>query len=117
MIKIKLICIFLVFMLSVNLCQGQGYEYKTIDNKYASFKQLPSSFTNIVNYLPQNYVKDASVDYTKYIQKALDTNKKIVFPNFPLLINDNGLRLRNGSEVYFNKNSKLILKPSGKESY
>lgn len=68
-------------------------------------------------YLPKDYVEDGSVDYTSFLQKAIDENKKISMPNFPILVNDTGLHLRDGTELFFQQSSKLILKASKKTNY
>ncbi|WP_051189406.1 hypothetical protein [Daejeonella oryzae] len=67
--------------------------------------------------LPSNYVKDGSVDYTSYIQQAISLNDQIVFPGFPILINDNGLRIGSNKKIYFEKGSEIRLKPSSKKIY
>src|SRR5690606_3254915 len=69
---------------------------------------------NLVDYLPKGYLKNASVDYTSIIQKVLDTHRKVVFPTFPILINDNGLILKSNSEI---SNAHLIMKPTDKKNY
>src|SRR5690554_3153504 len=69
---------------------------------------------NIVDYLPKGYLKNASVDYTSVIQKVLDTHRKVVFPDFPILINDNGLTLKSNSEI---NNAYLVMKPTNKRNY
>lgn len=66
----------------------------------------------IVDELPLNYVKDASVDYTELIQKALDNHRNVVFPNFPILINSKGLSISSNSILYFDENSSLHLMPN-----
>jgi len=68
-------------------------------------------------YLPKNTVRDGSVDYTTYLQKGLDENLNIEFPNFPILINEGGLNLRSNHTLNFGKNSILIMKPNSKEKY
>lgn len=69
----------------------------------------------VVDYLPTNYVKDGSVDYTEYIQKALNENAHVVFPSFPLLVNENGLTLKSNQTLEFSENSLLIMKPNNLE--
>lgn len=76
-----------------------------------------SQTRSILDYLPSNYVHNGTVDYTIYIQKYLDENQKVLFPNFPVLINDQGLKLKSKHEIIFQKESKLILKPSSKGRY
>ncbi|WP_343563046.1 right-handed parallel beta-helix repeat-containing protein [Sphingobacterium sp.] len=76
-----------------------------------------SQTRNLLDYLPVNCVKDGTVDYTYYIQKSLNENQTVLFPNFPLLVNDQGLRLRSGQDIIFQDRSKLILKSSKKGRY
>ena len=78
---------------------------------------LSAQVKSIDKYLPANYVKDGSVDYTIYLQKALDENLNIQFPNFPILINSNGLNVRSNQVLNFSENSKLVMKPNAKERY
>jgi hypothetical protein len=72
---------------------------------------------NIINDLPSGYVKDGSADYTLYIQKAIERYDDLVFPAFPLLINDSGLDIGSNKTLTFLKGSELRLKPSSKKSY
>ena len=70
-------------------CSGQNFEYQDYV-KEVNFS-MPSIFQQediikIEDYLPKNYVKNASVDYTAIIQTVLNKNRRILFPNFPLLI-------------------------------
>lgn len=97
--------------------QKNTFEYRKMEEVKFNFKELDFEPTEVVDYLPANYTKDGSKDYTNYIQKAIDNNQNIIFPDFPLLINDNGLELRSHSKIMFRKNSALILKASNKEKY
>jgi len=106
-----------MFLISFCSCISQEFKYKSTNHDFESFKQNRGNEVRIVDYLPKNYVKDSSVDYTKYVQLALDENKDVIFPNFPILINDNGIVLSSNTNIYFDVNSKLILKQSSKESY
>lgn len=72
---------------------------------------------DITVYLPKNYVKDGSKDYTKYLQKAVSLHKKVMLPNFPVMINDEGLNLISNSVVVFNEKSKLIKNSTSKSNY
>lgn len=67
--------------------------------------------------LPQGYVKDGSVDYTDEIQTCLDQHRYVIFPDFPVMVNDTGLKLYSNSKLEFPPKSLVILKPSYKESY
>lgn len=91
--------LFVIFLLSCNIL-----------STYAQAR-------NASEYLPHNYVKDGSIDYTDYIQKSLNENQIVLFPDFPILINDKGLYLKSHQEIIFQGNSKLILKNSAKAKY
>jgi hypothetical protein len=67
--------------------------------------------------LPKNFVKDGSVDYTASVQMALDKHRKVLFPNFPILINAKGLTISSNSIIVFDKNSKIKLAPSDGTHY
>lgn len=67
--------------------------------------------------LPKGYVKDGSVDYTKEIQASLNSHRHVIFPNFPVLINDKGLKIKSNSKIEFQPKSLVSLKPSRKGSY
>ncbi|WP_339844642.1 right-handed parallel beta-helix repeat-containing protein [uncultured Dokdonia sp.] len=75
------------------------------------------SAVEILNFLPKKFSKIGDVDYTNEIQRALDKNRNIIFPNFPILINDNGLSISSNSTLYFRDKSLLKLKSSNKGSY
>lgn len=72
---------------------------------------------SVEKYFPEDYAKNGSVDYTDYIQRALDENQIVVFPDFPVLINENGLYLRDNQTINFRNNSKLLIKPNSNERY
>ncbi|WP_288883514.1 right-handed parallel beta-helix repeat-containing protein [Pedobacter panaciterrae] len=72
---------------------------------------------DLTMYLPKSHVVDGSVDYTEYIQRGLEKNKEVSFPNFPVLINENGLNVRDNQTMNFLKNSKLIMRPNSNEKY
>lgn len=123
--KIVIQLILLFFVISTNSC-GQtknNLVYKKLPVEYKSRAyqcyDVPVEIRNkafeIVKELPQEYVKDGSVDYTSYIQNAINSNNVVVFPNFPVLVT--GIYLKSNSTVIFQKESKLILKPTDKERY
>lgn len=72
---------------------------------------------NINSCLPPNYVRDGSIDYTSFIQGVLDKYSKVVFPDFPVLINESGLTIHSNSKLYFPSGSKLFLRPSNNGHY
>lgn len=73
--------------------------------------------SNILKYLPVNYSLKGDMDYTKELQKALNENKTVVMPNFPIAINYNGLTLQNDSKITFQNNSKLIILSNSQTNY
>lgn len=79
--------------------------------------QKEIGLVDITKYLPNNYVTDGSKDYTSELQKGLNENKRIRMPNFPILINENGLKIKSDSEIYFQEKSKLIMVPNHKDTY
>lgn len=107
--------------LHVNL-QSQsinGFSYKSIPNQYLSkigqrSVSIPTNAIDLTKLLPKGFKKDGSVDYTDYLQNGIDQYDVILMPNFPILINDKGLKLRSNTSIYFNSGSKLIMKASNK---
>ncbi|MDB5120807.1 MAG: right-handed parallel beta-helix repeat-containing protein [Sphingobacteriales bacterium] len=67
--------------------------------------------------LPSGYVKDGSRDYTSYIQSALNKYSNLVFPAFPIMVNDKGLVIGSNKTITFLTGSKLILKPTSLATY
>lgn len=78
---------------------------------------LPADAFRLETALPQGYVKDGSVDYTRSIQDALDKHRVVVFPGFPLLVNEDGLTIKSNSKLYFSAGSRLLMQPTGKGAY
>lgn len=113
--------LFIVLSLFVSSVFAQKFSYKvipnSIQNKIESSALNFSEFTDLTSYLPDNFVKDGTVDYTSYIQKGLLENRNILMPNFPVLINDNGLEVYDNSILYFQEYSEVLLKSSKKPKY
>lgn len=72
---------------------------------------------DLTSALPSGYVKDGSVDYTSYLQQALRSHPKVVFPDFPVMISPKGLILVSNSILIFKPSSKLIIQPSNLPHY
>ncbi|WP_295676738.1 right-handed parallel beta-helix repeat-containing protein [uncultured Mucilaginibacter sp.] len=111
-------------------CKGQeaNWEYKNVpkdeikeSNALLPFRKkasiLSSRAYDLINSLPPNYVKDGSVDYTEQLQKAINANNIVMFPNFPVLVNHLGLSLISNSTIIFRKYSKLVLQANGLPAY
>ena len=71
----------------------------------------------VINSLPSGYVKDGSVDYTSIVQAVINKYSNVVFPNFPILINDSGLKIPSDRTITFVEGSELRLRPSLKSNY
>jgi len=74
-------------------------------------------FVDITSCLPVNYVKDGSVDYTEFIQKGLNDFNNVKMPDFPILINENGLKIKSNSHICFQNKSKVITKSNSLEFF
>jgi len=77
----------------------------------------PQNIVDLTAYLPNNHVKDGSVDYTTFIQQGLNKHSSVKLPNFPISINERGLTIPSNRKIYFGDNSQLILIPSTLERY
>lgn len=76
-----------------------------------------SSAYDITLALPKDHVQDGSVDYTTYVQDGINKHSVVSFPNFPVLINKDGLSIRSDMTLLFKQNSKLIMQPNGEDTY
>ncbi|MDB5133380.1 MAG: hypothetical protein JWR02_3129 [Mucilaginibacter sp.] len=73
---------------------------------------------HVESALPAGYVKDGSVDYTTQVQAALNQpNVNIIFPPFPIQINDGGLTFQSNQQILFEDGAELRLKASALQSY
>jgi hypothetical protein len=80
-------------------------------------KKALNQASNLQDFLPRNFVKDGTVDYTKFIQKFLDDNLVVLFPNFPLLVSHQGLNLKSNQVLIFQPASKVLMKPNNQSHY
>lgn len=115
--------IYLLFFSSISLlAQQREFQIKelpfewSIENEIVKIKD-ELNFYDLTLALPENYVKDGSVDYTNYIQKSLDLNRKVKFPAFPILINEYGLRVSSESDLFFPEGAQLKLLSNDKSEY
>jgi hypothetical protein len=69
------------------------------------------------NSLPSGYVKDGSKDYTSYIQAAVTKYPNIVFPGFPILVNDTGFKVGSNKVITFLPGSEIRLKGTSHDTY
>src|SRR5690606_32312459 len=70
---------------------------------------------DLTEYLPKGFVKNGTVDYTTELQKGINDNKSVSFPNFPILIIEKGLKIGSNKILNFPSGSLLIMKPNYSE--
>lgn len=94
----------------MKFCFSQ-HQYKSVDKFVESKfkKNIIKDQENVSKYLPKGYVKDGTVDYSDFLQKAIEENKEIIFPNFPIRI-DRGLYIPSNKVITFNEQSKIIFR-------
>ena len=78
---------------------------------------IPVTGYDVTRSLPSNYVRDGSRDYTAYLQDAINKNSEIVFPAFPIMVNDKGLLIGSNKTITFLTGSQLLLKPTSSGNY
>lgn len=116
----KIIKSFLILGMSTFsvICCSQRKDKVAVDRSLIVTQKIAvqtGDFFKIETALPKGYVKDGTVDYTEYIQKAIDGNKNVIMPDFPLMTS--GVFAQSNSQIYFQKNSSLILKPTANVRY
>lgn len=74
--------------------------------RYTTFYSLPK--IKETPYFLEKIVKKDNFDYTTKIQKAINENTFIIFPNYNIYINKNGLTIPSNKVLYFQKKSKII---------
>lgn len=72
---------------------------------------------DVTKSLPASFVKNGTEDYTIYLQKAINEHDTLVFPPFPIKVNDNGLVIGSNKVITFLPGSVLLLQPSNKPVY
>lgn len=83
----------------------------------STLTSVPTGSYDLTASLPKGYVKNGTVDYTSYLQAALNKNSNVTFPNFPVLVDDAGLSINSNSTVNFLASSQLLLKPTANGNY
>lgn len=114
----KYILLLIGLLLSHHLAFSQFVAKRSVKANVESTRRANINRTNfydLTNSLPKKHVKDGSVDYTKYIQKGLDSHRYVIMPNFPVLVT--GVYVNSNSKVFFGDRSKLIMKPTVQGRY
>ncbi|MCP1997431.1 right-handed parallel beta-helix repeat-containing protein [Flavobacterium sp. HSC-61S13] len=123
MIVKKALYVLLTLVFFFSSCRGQDkavFKYKEVPLKLNKSKRVLidlKGFIEVSNYLPKGYSKRGNIDYTIYIQKALDENPNLVFPDFPILVNQLGLELQSNSKIFFREKSKITIEPNSLTNY
>ncbi len=109
----KVIFLFFVLLSFLGSCQ------KYVKDRFSGFDAVKNQYfakaNDLTSYLPKGYSKSGDTDYASYIQKGINENSVIIMPDFPILINENGLTLKSNQKILFQKNSRLIMKPNAKD--
>lgn len=92
-------------LLKSHLSASANIDFVTSDSYY------------IENSLPSDYITDGSKDYTTFVQQALDENRNCVFPNFPILINKDGLNIPSNRTLTFLPGSVLVMQANSEKGY
>ncbi|WP_197084019.1 right-handed parallel beta-helix repeat-containing protein [Sphingobacterium sp. Ag1] len=115
----KLLNIFFIsalFLLAQDL-KGQDFSLANVSKTKAEIEKLQNNAFDLTTLLPKGYVVNGTVDYTDIIQKGLNKYKSVKMPNFPVLINFKGLTINSNSDVFFQKQSSLIMLPNDRSTY
>ena len=129
--KVNILNVLILLIVSTSVLKAQNttqkYSIMPVPQNFKNFQKLEQfkkdfevlkkDAFDLRKLLPSNYKTDGSVDYTKYIQDGLNKYSKVLFPNFPIQINDSGLHPRSNTVLLFPEKSELILKPSKKDRY
>lgn len=125
--KSLLTIFFLLCLIFLGCDAQQGFTYRQLPADYISGALLTSfhkeadaiaaTAFDLTAILPPGYRKDGKVDYTKELQQGIDTHTDVIFPDFPVMINDKGLLLRSNTNLVFRKNSALVLKPTARRNF
>lgn len=116
---------FLTLLLSVMSCHAQttyaelanDVDKKRLNSFFQKRDQLLNDGVELSSFLPQSHSKNGDVDYTKELQIGIDKGGVLLFPNYPLLINKNGLNIKSGTKLVFRERSKLIMKSNSETHY
>lgn len=110
----------------VNNVYSQKFSYKRLPENKSEVSYVNIQTTKLNNFkkakdltelLPEGFSTQGNIDYTSYLQDGINKYDKVIMPNFPILINDKGLKLRTNNHLLFQRNSALVLKPTSKSQY
>ncbi|MGC5743528.1 right-handed parallel beta-helix repeat-containing protein [Chryseobacterium sp. NFX27] len=108
-----------VILLFFGLIYFYGNCQYYVKDRFSGYSAVKSGYfktaKDLTVYLPKGYSDKGDKDYTDFIQKGLNENSTLIMPDFPVLVNENGLTLKSNQKILFQKNSKLIMKPNAKD--
>jgi len=110
---------FFVFI-EASYCQQLSFPYREINERKVvkiAAKEDFTDYVDITSYLPKNFVKNGTVDYTDFLQKAIDENRKVKFPNFPVLVRSIGLDVPSDTRILFQQKSILKMISTEQANY
>jgi len=76
-----------------------------------------SGYVDVTSEVSEYLKKHNNKDITDFLQQLIIKYDKILLPNYPLQINDNGLVLYSNKSIKFQEYSNLTLAPSNKPKY
>ena len=119
--KLLTLSLLITLNLFFSQCKKDDNELFVQENSTNTISSLsviaPTDGYKLEDSFPSGYAKDGSVDYTSVIQAVIDKYPSVVFPNFPILINDSGLKVPSNRTITILEGSELRLKPTSKANY
>src|ERR1700740_1030002 len=95
---------FLAGVILVSLVGGPvlaNAQHRSHHSRRSHHSHRDTSAYNVQNALPSGYVTDGSVDYTSFIQNAVSQHSSVVFPGFPIMVNDAGINIGSNKTLTF----------------
>jgi len=106
---------FIVVAVTALIMTNQLLVAKIIVNQ--KVEELDTTFYDLTNSLPPGHAKDGSVDYSEILREAISQHPKVMFPNFPVLVNHRGISIGSHKTLLFQEKSELILAPNDQPAY
>lgn len=97
---------FLCIVFFTQSCVKSQFKYQTpsasLIGQYSKMSLLAvQGYYDLTLSLPSHYDTTAKIDYTDVLQQAINKNTRVIMPNFPVLVNEKGLRIPSNRVVYF----------------
>src|SRR5690606_20942183 len=108
---------FVISILFITTCVGQGFEYKKVnfDIKFQSVKVEDYNEAIDASIYIKNY--NSAEENTENIQNLLNEFKIVKLQNREIIVSDEGLSLNSGNILIFQTNTILRIKPNAKNAY